>query len=178
MRSTTELRPSLSRIDTGCFITLGMDRDHNIRVGVNAIIESDRGILAVKFDDVSGEHYNLPGGGVEPRETLPEALKREVKEETLAEIEVGRLQLIHEYNPEEQDGEYGEIHKLTCIFSANLLSDSTPSLPANPDPHQVAIEWLDKKSIDREPLLPALGTTWAKVICGDTSNLYVRDTLI
>lgn len=155
-----------------------MKRVEDIRVGVNAIIESDRGILAVKFDDENGEHYNLPGGGVMAGETLPAALKREVQEETAAEIKVGPLQLIHEYTPEEQDGEYGELHKLTCIFSADLHPDTTPSFPADPDPKQVAVEWLDKETIDQEPLLPALDATWSSVISGDIADLYVRDTLI
>lgn len=155
-----------------------MDRESHIRVGVNAIIESGDGILAVKFDGDNGEHYNLPGGGVMSGETLPAALKREVKEETSAEIGVGRLRLIHEYNPEEQAGKYGETHKLTCFFAANLHPDSTPSFPADPDPNQVAIEWLNAESIDREPLLPALGTKWHQVISGDSSERYLRDTLI
>ena len=91
---------------------------------------------------------------------------------------VGRLQLIHEYHPDEQDGEYGQMHKVTCMFSANLRPGSTPSFPDEPDPQPVAIEWLDTKSIGRAPLLPALGEYWSHVNSGEASEMYIRDTLI
>jgi ADP-ribose pyrophosphatase YjhB (NUDIX family) len=68
-----------------------------IRFGVNAAIVRDGAILLVEFnDEQSGLHYNLPGGGVELGETLHEALRRGVREETCAEVEVGPLLLVWE----------------------------------------------------------------------------------
>jgi 8-oxo-dGTP diphosphatase len=37
-------------------------------------------VLLVEFNDETGLHYNLPGGGVEPGESVIEALEREVRE--------------------------------------------------------------------------------------------------
>ena len=59
--------------------------DTHIRVSTKALILRDNAILLVEYDDESGLHYNMPGGGVEPDETLEEALKREMQEETCAE---------------------------------------------------------------------------------------------
>jgi len=58
---------------------------YNMRVGANAVIINDGSILLIAFEDEdAGFHYNLPGGGVEVNETIPEALTREVREETCA----------------------------------------------------------------------------------------------
>ena len=49
------------------------------RVGVRAIIKRD-GLLAMQ-QSATGE-YKIPGGGMDPGETIEEALAREVREET------------------------------------------------------------------------------------------------
>ena len=42
----------------------------------------------VRFDDEYGPHYNFPGGGHEPGETLTETVVRETEEETAALVDV------------------------------------------------------------------------------------------
>ncbi len=59
------------------------------RVGVNAIIFDGSRVLLCLRRDI--EWWNLPGGGVEPGETVDEALRREVREETGLEVELERL---------------------------------------------------------------------------------------
>jgi 8-oxo-dGTP diphosphatase len=59
------------------------------RVSVSAIIfENDRILLAHRRDI---DWWNLPGGGMEAGETVEQAVRREVLEETGLEIEVERL---------------------------------------------------------------------------------------
>jgi hypothetical protein len=66
------------------------DNPH-IRIGVRGLIVKHDAVLLIEFDDENGLHYNLPGGGVQPGESLVEALQREAKEEACIEIEIGRL---------------------------------------------------------------------------------------
>jgi len=62
-------------------------------VAVGGLIENAEGkILMVKSPD---RGWELPGGQVEGGETLTEALKREVKEETGIDIEVLNLTAVH-----------------------------------------------------------------------------------
>lgn len=60
------------------------------RVGAFAIISDEQGRVLISRRSDSG-WYNLPGGGVEPHESAPEGLIREVREETGLEVEVERL---------------------------------------------------------------------------------------
>ena len=63
-----------------------------VRLSVSAVVRrSGRGreILLMKRSDNS--HWGLPGGYVEPGESVEVATEREVREETGYEIEVGRL---------------------------------------------------------------------------------------
>jgi len=56
------------------------DMDCHIRVGARALVVENESVLLVEFNDETGLHYNLPGGGVEPGESVIEALEREVRE--------------------------------------------------------------------------------------------------
>lgn len=59
------------------------------RVAVSALIFHEGNILLAHRRDI--DWWNLPGGGMEAGETVDEALRREVYEETGLEIEVGQL---------------------------------------------------------------------------------------
>jgi 8-oxo-dGTP diphosphatase len=132
-----------------------VSEQNGIRVGVNAAIMRDDAILLVEFDDEqSGLHYNLPCGGVHPGETLHEALRREVRAETCAEVEVGPLALVWEYVPARYAGLYGPTQKLGLIFACTLREGSGPRLPEQPDPHQTGVRWVALDDLPHIPLLP------------------------
>ena len=60
-----------------------------IRPGVSAILLTPDGLLLQRRSD--NNLWGLPGGSVEPGESVTEALIREVREETGLEVEPGRL---------------------------------------------------------------------------------------
>ncbi len=65
-----------------------------VRLSVSAVVWRERGagrreLLLMRRSD--NGHWGLPGGYVEPGESVTEAVRREVGEETGVRIEVGRL---------------------------------------------------------------------------------------
>ncbi|KYH30423.1 CTP pyrophosphohydrolase [Clostridium tepidiprofundi DSM 19306] len=62
-------------------------------VSVCALIENDQGKILMVKNPVRG--WEIPGGQVEVGETLIEALKREVKEESGIDVEIGNLMAVH-----------------------------------------------------------------------------------
>lgn len=58
--------------------------------------EQENKVLMVKNKGEQSSYYTLPGGAVEPGETLVEGAIREVKEETGLEVEVNGIVGIHE----------------------------------------------------------------------------------
>lgn len=112
----------------------------NIRLNAAAVILRDDRILLVEFDDETGLHYNLPGGGVETGESIYEALRREVMEETSATIEaIQRLLMVREYLVTKQHYKYGDAHKVALVFLCTLSQGSESHYPSEPDSHQTGI---------------------------------------
>ncbi|MCG1023293.1 NUDIX hydrolase [Sutcliffiella horikoshii] len=69
------------------------------RVDVSYVLlfdEVNEKILMVKNTGPIGSYYTLPGGAVEPGETLQQAAVREVKEETGLDVEVNGIQSVME----------------------------------------------------------------------------------
>lgn len=137
-----------------------------IRLNVNAAIVRDDQILLIEFG--GDPHYNLPGGGLEPGESVEEGLKRECREEACAEVEVERLLMVWEYVPEKENFRYGNRHKIGMIFLCRLLPGSEPRLPANPDENQTGVRWLPLEALSRNegryPIYPTMEEPLLKAI--------------
>jgi 8-oxo-dGTP diphosphatase len=109
------------------------------RVGAFAIIRDDDGNVLVSRRSDSG-WYNLPGGGVEPNESVTEGLVREVREETGLEVEIGRL--VGLYSKPQK-------HEVVLTFEARVVNgEPLPSDEA--DFHR----WASPDEIEQIRLLP------------------------
>jgi len=130
---------------------------YHMRVRPTALILKDEHVLLIEYRDEHGVHYNLPGGGAEPGETLEEGAAREVWEETRAEVEVGPVALLYECAPHRQSGEYDSpTHTLSVIFECRLKEGSRPRMPDVPDRTQSAVRWVHLNELDSIVMFPRI----------------------
>ncbi len=126
----------------------------HIRVRACALILENDSILLVEFQDENGLHYNLPGGGVEPGETLREAACREVMEEAAIEVDVGPLAFVYEYVPHLNEQKYGDVASLQLGVACKRREDSHPKLPEVPDANQTGVKWIRLEELKNVILYP------------------------
>ena len=102
----------------------------------NKIFATQRGYGAYK------DGWEFPGGKIEPGETPQEALIREIKEELDADIIVGELFDVIEYD-------YPEFHLSMDCFLCSLASEHMEIRE-----HEAA-KWLTKEELETVDWLPA-----------------------
>lgn len=110
---------------------------------VAAIIIKDGEVFATQrgYGEWQG-WWEFPGGKMEAGESPQEALRREIREELDAEIEVGELL-------ETVEWDYPDFHLTMHCFICNLLSESL-----HLNEHEAAI-WLDLQNLRSLMWLPA-----------------------
>jgi len=126
-----------------------------VRLSVSAVVRRVRGgeeILLMQRSD--NGHWGLPGGHVEPGESVADAALREVLEETGWRIELGRLVGVYS-DPARQTVEYrgGERAQLVNLcFDAVALEQLAPSTPEE----ALAVGFFSRSRLP-EPLVPIHG---------------------
>lgn len=139
-----------------------------IRIRVTAIIVRDDKLLLIKcHDEPFGLHYNVPGGGLEYGETLEDALRREIKEETCVDIDVGPLMMLFEVLRPDEALPKGIYHSLGVFFKCTILNGDEPRLPDTPDEFQIGVEWVAIEDLANIPLLPRHGELLQNIIQRD-----------
>jgi ADP-ribose pyrophosphatase YjhB (NUDIX family) len=83
------------------------------------IIHDDQMLMIRRAKDPGLGLWSIPGGRVEHGEYLGDALRREVKEETGLDVEIGTLVGILEV--------VGDPHYVIHDYSATLVGDATPT---------------------------------------------------
>ena len=113
-------------------------------VGVGAVVVRDGRALIIKraHEPRRGE-WSLPGGLLELGESLTDAVRREIKEETNLEIEVGPI--IETFDRVHRD-DHGRIRYHFVIVDYVCWSDSGDAL-AGSDADAVA--WVTEREIDQ-----------------------------
>ena len=89
-----------------------------------AILRDDRLLVVNAYPGQQSALWALPGGGVEPGQSLPENLLREVREETGLAIAVGAVILVNEFHDPASGFHLVElIHRATLLGNADLVLD-------------------------------------------------------
>lgn len=127
------------------------------RVRVAAIILVDDRLLLVRQAKTACPYHLLPGGGVEPGETLEEALLREVAEETGLLVRLVRPMFISDTLAPD-----GSRHLVNLTFLCEVAAAA--SVPPA-EPAVLGLDYAERENLDeidlRPPFARALKEAWA-----------------
>jgi len=150
-----------------------------IRLRACALVVQNGAVLLIEYkndpEEDEGIHYNLPAGGVEPGETFVEAVIREAWEEARADIEVGPVAFVYEYQPAKNNSLYGDTHSVGITFRCELKPGSTPALPDKPDPNQTGVKWIPLSELHSIQLYPEINQDIIDYCNGKEYRNYVEE---
>ena len=127
------------------------------RVRVAALIVDDGRVVVVRHRAGDATYHLLPGGGVDYRETVGDALVREVLEETGLCVEIDRPILISDtIDPQ------GPRHVINLTFLARRVGGALTQSPS--DPRVEAVELVEPSQLEQLDLRPPIATELAEYI--------------
>lgn len=105
-----------------------------VRLAVRGIVMHEGRLLLVNaWPDGKSDLLCAPGGGVEPHQSLPDNLAREIHEETGLTVAVGEAVLVNEFH----DPDHG-MHQVDIYFRCTILAG---------DPYG---DWVDTEGVVTE----------------------------
>ena len=139
-------------------------------VGVGAVVLDGGRVLLVKraHEPLRGE-WSLPGGAVDVGETLEEAIRREVREETCLEVEVGPIVDVLDRIRYDPDGRV-KFHYVLVDFLCRPLSGT---LQRASDAEEAA--WAERADLGRYGVAEATISVIDKAIARASSTWTPRE---
>lgn len=151
-----------------------MDEDKR-RINVRAIVWHDDKLLAVKHKTSEGgesTYWALPGGGLDPFESLADGVKREMIEETGIEPQVGRILFGQQFRSERQHRDE-ELEFFIHVTNPEDYTDIDLSQTTHGDEELARCEFIDPK---HENILPKfLQTIDIRSYIDTVQPVYIAD---
>lgn len=123
------------------------------RINVRGIVWRNGKLLAVKHKNSDGsesEYWAVPGGGLDPMETLEDGVKRELLEEVGIEVTVGRVLMVQQFPSKRAD--YDEELEFMFLVEDSPLFDAIDLEKTTHGMEELArVEFVDPKMV---PILP------------------------
>jgi 8-oxo-dGTP diphosphatase len=145
-----------------------------VSVRVAAVLVKEGRVLLARHEKGGESYWVLPGGAVEPGETLAEALRRELREEAGLAVEPGDVLFLN-------DGYRPEAETVAVYFSATLTEDagtgSATEEVGGPTLGKVLreVRWVPVEELDRLDLRPDIRRELLEyLITGMVSQRYLR----
>jgi 8-oxo-dGTP diphosphatase len=121
-----------------------------------AVFRGDRVLLAVRGKAPMDGLYSLPGGAVEPGETLAEAALRELREEVGVEAKIVGF-VAHREVIERDAGGRVRLHIVIAAHAARWVSGEPQRGPEARD-----VRWVTEAELDSLPTTPGLAAIVAR----------------
>lgn len=115
-----------------------------------ALLDNGRVLLVRRAVEPYLGYWGLPGGGVELGETVEEAVRREVEEETGIRCQVERFLVYRDAINREESGRV-RFHYVVMFFAARPTGGR---LRAGDDAAEA--RWVPREELDRYPLVPGV----------------------
>lgn len=127
----------------------------NTRIGAyGIIIQDDKIVLVEKAGGGYKGKFDLPGGGIEHTEIPDQALKREIKEETGAQVLHYELFDVTATNIRWQmnNDVWEDLHHIGILYNVKINDNVLKEIPDGLDSN--GAHWYDIKMLDKDSLTP------------------------
>lgn len=146
--------------------------DEKPRLAVRAILlRQDELLLVNAYPGNETDLWCAPGGGVQPHQSLPDNLVREVYEETGLTISVGQVAMVNEFHAPDR-----KFHQVDIYFRCTLLSGSLNDDWIDPEGVVTERRFVSRRDIGEYRLKPdsLADAAWGTGITYDPLELLVR----
>jgi len=129
------------------------DMDYGIRVG--AVVARDGALLLVRHHKPDrGPYWVLPGGRLEPGETIPECAEREISEETGLPARFSGVLYLSEFLREGRHTVDVTV-RMTPVGDQEAELGSDPEVAPGAEPTLRELRWVEVEELREIELLPA-----------------------
>jgi 8-oxo-dGTP pyrophosphatase MutT (NUDIX family) len=138
-------------------------REIERKIASAIIFSKDHKILMGKKDPAKGgvfsDCWHIPGGGIDEGETLEQALKREVLEETGIDISLYKAKLIPIANSGIAEKTLKTGEKVLChmefnVFEVNINDKNAEDIILNPTDDLVEMRWFGSEELENVKQIP------------------------